>query len=76
MAKIQDQTIYFALKNESNDNKVEQLFDNILSLVCDDKPKENWRDLDIFIKNGFASNVMEAYKTRLLKYIRSHLFNW
>ena len=67
-------TLYFAMKRETNDNKVEQVFINILNLVCDNKPSENWRDIDSFIKNSFNDNVIDNYKVRFLKYIRKNLF--
>lgn len=67
-------TLYFAMKRETNDNKVEQVFVNILNLVCDNKPSENWRDIDSFIKNSFNDNVIDNYKVRFLKYIRKNLF--
>lgn len=65
--------LYFALKKEKNDKKVEQVFMNITHLVCDEKPSENWRLLDVFIKNSFQEDVLDDYQTRFLKYIRRHL---
>ena len=67
-------TIYFALKKEDNNKKVEQIFDNIQSLVCEDNPNENWRKLDLYIKNSFAVDVIDEYKTRFLRHIRTRLF--
>ena len=67
-------TLYFALKNEKNDKKVEQVFRNLLRLVCDGKPTDNWRPLDAFIKNSFHEDVIENYQKRFLKHIRNHLF--
>lgn len=66
-------TIYFAMKLEKNDNKIEQVFLNIQKQVCDEKPSENWRDLDLYIKNSFADGVIDEYKTRFLKHIRKGL---
>ena len=66
-------TIYFAMKLEKNDNKIEQVFLNIQKQVCDEKPSENWRDLDLYIKNSFADGVIDEYKTRFLKHIRKCL---
>lgn len=66
-------TVYFAMKSQNNNNKIKQVFINIQNLVCDNKPKENWRDLDLFIKNTFAEGVIDEYKTRFLKYIRQKL---
>ena len=65
--------LYFALKKEKNDKKVEQVFMNITHLVCDEKPSENWRLLDVFIKNSFQEDVLDDYQTRFLKHIRRHL---
>ena len=67
-------TLYFALKNEKNDKKVEQVFRNLLRLVCDGKPTDNWRPLDAFIKYSFHEDVIENYQKRFLKHIRNHLF--
>lgn len=66
--------LYFALKNENNDKKVEQVFLNLAQLVCDGRPADNWRVLDVFIKNSFHKDVLDNYQTRFLKYIRKHLF--
>lgn len=66
-------TIYFAMKLEKSDNKIEQVFLNIQKQVCDEKPSENWRDLDLYIKNSFADGVIDEYKTRFLKHIRKCL---
>lgn len=66
-------TIYFAMKLEKNDNKIEQVFLNIQKQVCDENPSENWRDLDLYIKNSFADGVIDEYKTRFLKHIRKCL---
>ena len=66
-------TIYFAMKLEKSDNKIEQVFLNIQKQVCDEKPGENWRDLDLYIKNSFADGVIAEYKTRFLKHIRKCL---
>lgn len=66
--------LYFALKRETNDKKVEQIFLNLSQLVCNGKPSDNWRALDTFIKNSFHNDVLDYYQTRFLKYIRKHLF--
>ena len=66
--------LYFALKSENNDRKVEQVFLNLAQLVCDEKPTDNWRALDKFIKNSFHKDVLDNFQIRFLKYIRKHLF--
>lgn len=66
-------TMYFAMKRETNNKKTEQVFINILNLVCDSQPTENWRKIDIFIKNTFNDYVIDDYKTRFLKFIRKKL---
>lgn len=66
--------LYFALKREKNDKKVDQVFQNLSQLVCDGKPSDNWRALDTFIRNAFQHDVFDDYQTRFLKYIRKHLF--
>lgn len=65
--------IYFALKLENSEKKINQFFLNIFDQVCDHKPGENWRRLDTFIKNAFAEQVIDSYKTRFLKYLRQKL---
>lgn len=68
-------TLYFALKREKNEKKIYQIFFSIIYLVCKNRPNENWRDVDLFIKNAFDNNVIEEFKTRFLKYLRQNLFN-
>lgn len=67
-------TIYFALQNESNDNKVDQLFENILDCICSNQPSENSRDVDVFIKNAFTEGVNANFQKRFLRFIRSKIF--
>ena len=66
--------LYFALINETNDKKIEQFFVNIENLICDNNPSENWRELDKFIKNAFAGDVLDNFQKRMLKHIRQKLF--
>lgn len=66
-------TLYFALKGENNNNKVYQVFSNIINIVGKNHPSENWRNIDLFIKNAFNDDVINEFKTRFLKYIRSKL---
>lgn len=68
-------TRYFALQKERNDNKVNQLFENILDSICKYQPSENWRDIDIFIKNAFAEGVNANFQKRFLHFIRNKIFN-
>jgi hypothetical protein len=68
-------TIYFAIKNETNDNNIEQIFVNIEGLVCDNRPNEKWRELDTYIKNAFTNGVIDKFKIRFLKHIRKKLFS-
>lgn len=67
--------LYFALKKESNDKKIEQVFLNLSQSVCDENPTDNWRALDVFIKNSFDKDVLSNYQMRFLKHIRKHLFS-
>lgn len=67
-------TIYFAIKNETNDRNVEQIFVNIENLICDNRPNGKWRELDSYIKNVFTDGVIDNFKTRFLKHIRKKLF--
>ena len=66
-------TLYFAMKRETSDKKIEQLFINIQNIVSDNSPGENWRELDVFFKNAFAERVIDEFKTRLLKHIRINI---
>lgn len=66
-------TLYFALKRETNEKKVNQLFINILEIIGDNCPNDNWRNIDLFIKNSFNGDVINEFQTRLLKYIRQKL---
>ena len=67
-------TIYFAIKNVTNERIVEQIFANIEKLVCDNSPNEKWRELDLYIRNIFAEGVIDNFKVRFLKHIRKKLF--
>lgn len=68
-------TLYFALKHEKNKKKVKQMFINLLKLISQEQPNENWRNIDLFIKNAFNLDVINEFQTRFLKYIRQKLFN-
>lgn len=67
-------TIYFAIKNVTNERIIEQIFANIEKIVCDNSPNEKWRELDLYIRNVFAEGVIDNFKVRFLKYIRKKLF--
>lgn len=67
--------IYFAIKNETNDKNIEQIFVNIEVLACDNRPNEKWRELDTYIKNAFTNGVIDNFKIRFLKHIRKKLFS-
>lgn len=67
-------SLYLALRNESNENKVDQVFLNLLNTVSNNKPTENWREVDLFLRNAFSQNVFFDFQKRLLKYIRKNLF--
>lgn len=65
-------TLHFALKLVNSDGKVNQVFDNIFHLLrsADDS---GWRKIDRFVENAFQSEVISHFKTRFLRYIRTHL---
>lgn len=65
--------IYLAIKNESNDKKVEDLFIKIENIIVNIPSKVGWRALDSFIENAFAKDVKIAFKKRFLKHIRNKL---
>lgn len=65
--------IYFSFARESNDKKVQQIFTNILNLICMNNPRDNWRDIDRFIQNAFHPDVEGRFQTRLLKYLREKI---
>lgn len=66
--------IYFALKNEGNGKKVDQIFSNIFNIISKDEPSENWRNIDTFISNAFNEDVAKDFQKRLLRYLRQKLF--
>lgn len=47
---------------------------NLFSTVAKGSPNENWRELDVFIRNAFDKNVLSDFQTRFLKYLRKSLF--
>ena len=65
-------TIYFVIKKE-NDKKIEEMFVNIENIVYNKLSNNNWRDLDLFIKNAFAERVINDFKSKFLKHIRKKL---
>lgn len=67
--------IYFALKHETNNKKIDQVFDNIFKEVSSGYPNENWKDIDDFIKSVFNEYVSNYYQQRFLRYIRQKLFD-
>ena len=67
-------TLYLALLNEKNDKKVDQLFENILTIICKYQPTENWREIDLFIQNAFSNDVDSNFQKRFLRYIRGKLY--
>lgn len=66
-------TLYYALNGVKNENKVNQMFFNIINLIKNNSASENWRNIDMFIENTFNTNVNHNYKTRFLKFIRNKL---
>lgn len=67
-------SLYFAFKNETNDKKIHQVFTNLFNAVSKENPSENWREIDIFIRNAFDKNVLPNFQTRFLKFLRKKLF--
>ncbi len=65
--------MYFALKNEKSEKKGLQVFRNIVKEINGESPSENWRVLDKFIKNAFDAEVIGAFQTRFLKFLREHI---
>lgn len=65
--------IYLAIKNESNDKKVEDLFIKVENIIVNIPSKVGWRALDDFIENAFAKEVKVGFKKRFLKHIRNRL---
>ena len=68
-------TIYLALKNENTEKRISQLFQSLLEIVSKGAPGENWRDIDLYIRNAFNPDVIGEFQTRFLKYIRQKLFD-
>ena len=69
-------TLYLALKREKNEKLVNQLFQTLIEILNDDSPSENWRAVDLFIKNSFNNEVISEYQTRFLKYIRQSIISY
>lgn len=67
-------SLYFSFRGETNDKKVHQVFVNLFSTVAKGNPNENWRELDVFIRNASDKNVLSDFQTRFLKYLRKSLF--
>ena len=67
-------SLYLALRSETNDKKVHQVFFNIFDVISEGNPSANWQDVDLFIQNAFNENVFGNFKKRFLKYIRNHIF--
>ena len=67
-------TLYLALKREKDEKKVSQLFQKLIRTICNNNPSENWRAIDLFIRNSFGPDVIPEYQTRFLKHIRQRLF--
>lgn len=67
-------TLYLSLLNEKNDKKVDQLFENILTIISKHQPTENWREIDLFIQNAFSNDVESNFQKRFLRYIRGKLY--
>lgn len=65
-------TLYFLMKNQAS-KKISSLFDGILQLTQGDNPSENWRNVDLFIKNAFDENVMQNFQIQFLKYLRGKI---
>lgn len=66
-------SLYFAFKKETNDKKIHQVFINLLNAVSRENPSENWREIDIFIRNAFDKSVLPNFQTRFLKFLRKKL---
>lgn len=49
------------------------MFVNIENTVYNKPSNKNWRDIDLFIKNGFAEGVINDFKSKFLKHIRKKL---
>lgn len=67
--------IYLAIKNESNDKRIEELFLRVEEVIININLKSGWRDLDTFIENAFANDVKASFKLQFLKHIRKHLLS-
>ena len=63
--------IYISLKNEENEKKVFQLFDNIITVLREDG--NNWRLINKFIENSYNENVYTRYQQRFSKYLRKRI---
>lgn len=63
-------SLYLSLKRETSEKKTHEVIGNIFEILSEGESGSNWRDLDVFIKNAFAKEVISDFQTRFLKYIR------
>lgn len=66
-------SLYIAMKNVASTSKIDKLFATIVKEVSGNNPSENWRDIDVFIKNSFNPGVFSNYQMRFLRYLRNQL---
>ena len=64
----------FTLKG-ARGKKVESAFDSIINTISRGKPTEYWKEIDIFIENAYATDVIATFKQRLSKYLREKMFS-
>ena len=63
----------YAIKNERNYKKIDQLFYDIISIICNNNSNDNYPEINTFIENAFADDVDYNFKSRLLRFIRQRI---
>ena len=65
--------LYSAIAKEKSDKKIKQMFCNLIELISGENYTENWRMVDLFIKNTFSDDVFSQYQKRFSKFLRESL---
>lgn len=65
--------LYSAIAKEKSDKKIKQVFCNLIEIISGENYTENWRMVDLFIKNTFSDDVFSQYQKRFSKFLRESL---
>lgn len=67
--------IYLAIRNESDDKRIEDLFFRVEETIVNIKSKLRERALDVYIENAFVEEVKVGFKKQFIKYICNKLLS-